>query len=127
MRILGHGIDLVEIQRVAGMLEAHPERFLERCFSKSEAAYCQAGGRRRAEHFAARFAAKEAAAKALGTGFRGGVAFTDFEVLRDPSGRPSLRVSGEAERVARAAGIRDWCISLSHTDEHAMASVLAQG
>ena len=125
MRIVGHGIDLVAIERVARMLEEHPERFLERCFSPAEAAYCDAGGKRRAEHYAARFAAKEAAAKALGTGFRAGVGFRGFEVTRDAAGRPGLTASGAAARAAAGAGVTDWWLSLSHTDEHAVASVIA--
>ena len=125
MRIVGHGIDLVAVARVSEMLQRHPERFLGRCFTEAEAAYCDAGGRRRGEHLAARFAAKEAAVKALGTGFRGGVSFLDVEVTRGPAGRPGLRVGGEAARVAAAAGVTDWWLSLSHTDEHAIASVIA--
>ena len=127
MRIVGHGIDLVAIDRVAGMLEAHPERFLDRCFTAAESAYCDAGGKRRAEHYAARFAAKEAAVKALGTGFRDGMAWTDIEVTRDAAGRPGLGVSGRTAAVAAAAGVADWWLSLSHTDDHAVASVIASG
>lgn len=127
MSILGHGIDLVAVSRISEMLERHPERFVERCFSAAEAAYCDAGGRRRLEHYAARFAAKEAAVKALGTGFRQGMSFLDVEVTRDPVGRPGLRVGGETARVAAAAGVADWALSLSHTDEHAVASVIAVG
>ncbi len=127
MRILGHGIDQVAISRIERMLVAHPERFRKRCFGEDEAAYCDAGGVKRTERYAARFAAKEAAAKALGTGFRGGVSFTDFSVTRDAAGRPGLIVTGEASRVAGAAGIAEWWLSLTHTDEHAAASVIAAG
>ncbi|BAM03778.1 holo-ACP synthase [Phycisphaera mikurensis] len=127
MRILGHGIDLVSIPRVAELLEAHPARFRERCFTPAEASYCDAGGRRGPERYAARFAAKEAAVKALGTGFRGGIAWTDLEVTRDAAGRPGLRLSGAAAAVARSRGLAEWWLSLSHTDEHAMASVIAGG
>ena len=127
MRIIGHGIDLVAIARVARMLEEHPERFGDRCFTAAEVSYCDAGGKRRAEHYAARFAAKEAAVKALGTGFRDGVAWTDIEVTRDPAGRPGLEVRGPTAEAAARAGVAEWWLSLSHTDEHAVASVIAAG
>ena len=88
MHIVGHGIDLVEVSRIAELLERHGERFLERCFTAAERGYSDASVKRREEHLAARFAAKEAVLKALGTGWRDGIAWTDIEVVRRPSGQP---------------------------------------
>jgi holo-[acyl-carrier protein] synthase len=125
MNVIGHGIDLVEIARIVDMLEKHGERFLERCFTVEEYDYCEEGGRRRGERLAARFAAKEAVLKALGTGWRNGIAWTDIEVVREPSGQPTVRLSGEAGRVAQQQGVTRWVLSLSHTDTHAVASAIA--
>ncbi len=86
MPILGHGIDLVEVARVQGMLDTHGERFLARCFTAGEQAYCAANAARMAEHLAGRFAAKEAVLKVLGTGWSGGIAWTDVEVVREARG-----------------------------------------
>lgn len=124
MHIVGHGIDIVEVSRIAEMLENHGERFLERCFTAREVAYCRAD-RRTHEHLAGRFAAKEAALKALGTGLRDGMCWTDFEVVMLPSGQPTLAVSGQGSATAEALGIDSWTISISHTATHAIASVLA--
>lgn len=124
MRIVGHGIDLVEIARIAEVLGRHEERFLERVFTPSEQAY-RADSRRRTEHLAARFAAKEAAMKALGTGLASGITWTDIEVAGGPSGSPVLRLHGRAAEVAAGLGITSWHLSLSHTDSHAIASVIA--
>ncbi len=106
------------------MLAHHPTRFLERVFTPGEVAH-SAGRRNRAQHLAARFAAKEAAMKALGTGLSSGVTWHDFEVSTDSAGKPHLRVSGEAVVIARAAGIRGWNVSLTHTRLHAAAVVVA--
>jgi holo-[acyl-carrier protein] synthase len=126
MRIIAHGIDLVEVSRIAEMLERHGERFKERVFTAAEMQHAE-GKRRESEHLAARFAAKEAVFKALGTGWSGGVAWTDVEVVRLPSGQPSLKVTGRAAEIAAQLGIREWHISITHTDAHAMASVIAAG
>ena len=126
MRILGHGIDLVEVSRIAAMLERHPERFIERVFTAGEAERGQ-GHKRQAEHLAARFAAKEATLKALGTGWANGVAWTEVEVVRLPSGQPTLKLTGRAAELAQQQGVREWRISITHTDAHAMASVIAIG
>jgi len=123
MRIVGHGIDMVETARVARMLEEHGERFMERVFTPAERLY--ADDRKRAiEHLAGRFAAKEAILKVLGTGWRGGIAWTDAEVIREPSGRPDVRLHGECLRVAGALGIDQWWLSISHIDTHAIASAI---
>ncbi|MEX2219030.1 MAG: holo-ACP synthase [Phycisphaerales bacterium] len=126
MRIIGHGIDLVEVARIAEMLDAHAERFLERCFTPREAAYA-GDGRRRVEHLAARFAAKEAVLKALGTGLRDGMSWTEIEVVALPSGQPGLSITGRVGEVAAQRGITDWSLSLSHTERYAVASAIASG
>src|SRR5258705_8085939 len=108
------------------MLGDHGERFLERCFTQREGAYA-GDRRRRTEHLAARFAAKEAVLKALGTGLRDGMSWTEIEVVTLPSGQPSLVVSGRVGEVAAQSGILEWMVSLTHSGTHAMASVIAVG
>jgi holo-[acyl-carrier protein] synthase len=124
MRIAGHGIDLVEVDRIARMIADHGEHFLSRCFTAAEREH-GAGSKREAEHLAARFAAKEAALKALGTGLTHGISWTDIEVIRHPSGQPTIRLRGEAAAIAARLGIGQWHLSLSHTATHAIASVIA--
>lgn len=126
-RIVGHGIDLVEVERFAKLLEQHAQRADERLFTRAELDYASANPRRRDEHLAVRFAAKEAALKALGTGWSRGIAWTDVEVIRDAEGRPELRITGRADEVARERGITRWHVSLTHVRGMAMASVLAAG
>lgn len=123
--VVGHGIDLVEIARIERMLIDHGEQFLGRVFTAHEQGAAEALGRRRTERLAARFAAKEATLKAIGTGLRSRMCWTDIEVVTLPTGAPSLRLSGEVGRVADQQGIRRWLISLSHAGGFAMASVLA--
>lgn len=125
MRIIGHGIDIVENSRIAALLEAHGHLFLHRCFTPSEQAYAEAGKRRRVERYAARFAAKEAVLKAIGTGWRDGISWKDVEVLKMPSGEPRILLTGRCAEYARERGVTEWRASLSHTDHYAMASVLA--
>lgn len=125
MSILRHGIDLVSVARIARMLADHGERFMERCFTSDERAYCT--GPRAAEHLAARFAAKEAVLKAIGTGWSGGIAWTDIEITRSGTGRPGVALFGEARRHAAAQGLHEWELSLSHAGGFAMASVIARG
>lgn len=107
------------------MLSRHGERFLERVFTEAERAYADANPRRRAEHLAARFAAKEAVLKALGTGWRDGIAWTDVEVVREPSGRPGVRLHGRAAGIAAELGVSGWLLSLTHTGDTAAASAIA--
>ena len=109
------------------MLSDHHERFRDRVFTPDEIAYCESSRKRSAEHFAARFAAKEAVLKALGTGWRDGIAWTDIEIRRDPAGVPSVHLSGQAASLAAAAGITRWLISLSHTADLAQASAIGLG
>lgn len=125
MPIVGHGIDLIEVARIAQMQERHGQRFLDRVFTPAEQAYA-ASSKRCVEHLAARFAAKEAALKAIGTGWRDGIAWTDVEVVVEPSGRPVLRLHHAAAEVAKELGITSWTISLTHTASHAIASVIGE-
>jgi len=122
MPILGHGIDLIEVARIRKMLGDHEARFLARVFTQSEQRYCDANPARRAEHLAGRFAAKEAVLKVLGTGWSGGIAWTDVEVVREPSGRPGVALHGKAADAAAELGIVTILLSISHTGTHAMAS-----
>lgn len=124
--IIGHGIDAVEVARIASMIDRHGERFLARCFTEAERSYAESS-RRRVEHYAARFAAKEAILKATGTGWSRGVAWTDAEVTREPSGRPGVRLHGAAARVAQELGVTRWVLSLTHTATLAFASAIAEG
>ena len=127
MRIIGHGVDLVENARIAALVDAHGAAFLERVFTPAERAYAEAGKRRRIERYAARFAAKEAVLKALGTGWRDGIAWRDVEILKMPSGEPRILLGGRCAQVAEELGVADWRASLSHTDLYAMASAIAFG
>ncbi len=127
MRIVGHGIDLVDVDRVADLIERHAERFVGRVFTEAEATYCRRSRKRAAEHFAARFAAKEAVLKALGTGRRHGIAWTDVEVVRLPTGEPTVALHGVAEQLAAERGIVGWNLALTHTAGLAAASVVAVG
>lgn len=120
----GLGIDLVEVERIRDLLTRHGERFKERTFTTAEQAYCDACADP-AMHYAARFAAKEAAAKALGTGlWSQGVDWRDIEVLREPSGKPTLVLHRQARVHAENMGSSSSLISLTHTREHAMAQVI---
>lgn len=123
--ILRTGVDLIEIERVRRAIERHGERFLEKVYTAEERAHC--GGR--VESLAARFAAKEAAAKALQTGvWRQGIGWADLEVVRDAvSGAPGLCLHNAAARLAAAYGLHDWSVSLSHDRTHAIAFVVAIG
>jgi holo-[acyl-carrier protein] synthase len=124
--MISHGIDITEVARIAAMIASHGDAFWSRVFTPAERAYCEQSPKRTPEHAAARFAAKEAAMKCLGTGWRDGIAWTDIEVRREPSGKPTLNVTGEAARVAASLGIRRWHLSLSHTESLALASVIAE-
>lgn len=115
------GVDLIEIARLRAAVERHGVRFLARVFTPAEITLCSG----RAESLAARFAAKEAVAKALGTGiWRSGIGWTDVEILREQSGAPLLRLHGGAAQRAAALGIGAWSLSLSHDRERAVAFVV---
>lgn len=125
MEVIAHGVDVVDIERIATLLAAHGDRFRHRVYTAAEQALAEASGARRAERYAVRFAAKEAALKALGTGLRGGITWTDIEVVASWAGRPELIVRGEALATASRLGIERWLVSLSHSGGIAVASVLA--
>jgi len=124
MTIVGHGIDIVEVARVRRLCEDHGQRFLDRCFTPAEQAYCGRREKRYYEHLAGRFAAKEAVLKVLGTGWRHGIAWTDIEVVNATSGAPSVVLREECARIADDRGITDWLLSLSHIETHATASAI---
>ena len=127
MAILGHGIDLVDTPRIERLLGDHEQRFLDRVFTAGEQAYADGGGKMRVQRYAARFAAKEAVLKVLGTGWSGGIAWTDVEVVKEATGLPRVRLYGEAAQIADRLGITSWHISLSHLEGHALASVIGEG
>lgn len=127
MSILGHGIDIVHVARIERMLREHGARFIERCFTDAEREYAESGGGRKAERYAVRFAAKEAAFKALGTGWRSGISWRDVGVSHEASGQPGLVISGRCAEIARQTGIVQWHVSLSHGGDYAVASVIACG
>jgi len=123
--IVAIGVDQAEIARIRGLYERSGDRFVERVFTKDEAAYCRTRSNP-AESLAARFAAKEAVMKCLGTGWTEGLAFRQIEVQRVPSGDTRLVVTGTALERANALGIRRWHVSLTHTNENATAFVIAE-
>jgi holo-[acyl-carrier protein] synthase len=122
MTKLATGVDLVEVDRIQRVIEEHDERFLKRVFTPQE--LDEAGNN--FASLAARFAAKEAVAKALGTGI-GAVAWQEIEILRGPDREPTLCLHGAAQSLAQALDLKRWSISLSHTHEHAIAFVVALG
>lgn len=124
MQIIGHGVDIVDTARIARLLDEHGQRFLTRCYTADELAYCDANPTRRVEHLAGRFAAKEAVLKVLGTGWSGGIAWTDAEIVREDSGRPAVLLHGRCATVAAELGITDWWISISHIKTHSVASAI---
>ena len=121
--IVGTGVDIVETSRIAQAFERHGERFSKRLYTPAEIAYCEKS-KNRAERYAARFAAKEAAFKALGTGWREGVRWLDVEVTHQPSGKPELRLAGAAQQRAKEMGVTRMAVSLSHADRYAVAQVI---
>ena len=123
--IVGLGMDLVRIGRVWRMIERRPERALGRLFTEAEARRC-AGSRHPAESYAARFAAKEAFFKAVGTGVGGGGEWTEVEVVSLPTGAPTLRLTGRAAEVAAARGAIRIHLTLTHADDTAAAVVILE-
>ena len=124
MPILGHGIDIIETDRIRRSVKEHGQRFLDRVFTPAEQEYCARNQKRYYEHLAGRFAAKEAVLKVLGTGWRGGIAWTDIEVVKDISGQPKILLTGECLRIATELGIAIWHVSISHIETHATASAI---
>ena len=126
--VVGLGVDVCDIARIRRALERPTgERFKTRIFTPGERAYCEQRRRGRFASYAARFAAKEAAMKALGTGWADGIRWQDVEVVRPPNGPPALVLHGRAAAIARRRGIRRWLLALSHGDASAVASVIAEG
>jgi len=123
--LIGTGVDLIEIERIAQSIERYGDRFLHRIFTDHEIEYCSRK-RGSAESFAARFAAKEAGAKALGTGISRGVTWNEFQVERQPGGRPTLQLRGRAAMLATELGVKNISLSLTHTAKLAMASVMME-
>ncbi|HEX8198376.1 MAG TPA: holo-ACP synthase [Pyrinomonadaceae bacterium] len=121
--IVSIGIDIVEVYRIRQTIERTP-RFVVRVFTEQERAYCEGKGVVAAQHYAARFAAKEAALKALRTGWRGAVGWQDIEVIGDENGAPRLEIRGGAKQIFDSLGATRAHLSLSHTTEHAIAQVI---
>jgi holo-[acyl-carrier protein] synthase len=120
--LVGTGIDVVEIERIAQSIERYGDRFLRRVFTDGEIAYCRRK-KNCAESFAARFAAKEAGAKALGTGIQHGITWSEIEVRRERGQRPTLHFSGRALAMAQKLGVKHISLSLTHDRTTAIASV----
>jgi len=121
--IIGMGVDLAEVERIQAAIERYGETFLRRIYTQKERAYCEQF-RNKYERYAGRFAAKEAAMKALGTGWSRGVRWVDLEVVREKSGRPTLALAGEAGKIAEARGVKNIALSITHTATQALAQVI---
>jgi holo-[acyl-carrier protein] synthase len=124
MKIIAHGIDLVDFGRIEEMLEKHPQRFLKRVYTAAEQADADKHVRR-VEKLAGRFAAKEAVMKLIGTGWRDGVAWTDIEVVNNPLGQPIVNITGKVKEFADEKGIEQITLSITHTANFAIASAVA--
>jgi len=120
MNLIGQGIDLIECSRIEHILREHHDRFLARILTEAERAYCQRH-REPVQRVAGRFAAKEAVLKALGTGWRGQIAWTDVEILNDPAGQPHVHLTGHTAELAKQLGIERIFISITHTEHYAAA------
>lgn len=123
--IVGTGVDLAEVPRIRASIERFGSKFTDRVFTPLEIAYVERKANKY-ERYAARFAAKEAGMKAIGTGWRKGVTWQDFEVANMPSGRPTLRLQGVAAQIARKLGVKQISLSLTHTAELGMAHVILE-
>ena len=123
MAIVGHGIDVIEVDRIRKMLADHGPRFVERTYTAAEVAYAERETRQ-AEVYAGRFAAKEAVMKVLGTGWRRGVAFAEIEILQKPTGEPYVALHGRTAEVALERGIARIWITITHIASVAMASAI---
>lgn len=124
--IVGLGIDIAEVDRIEAAITRHGQPFLKRVFTAAEIAYCERY-KHRFERYAGRFAAKEAGMKALGTGWRRGVRWVDFEVVRLASGRPTLKLHGRAEEFAGRLGVSSISLSITHSANTALAQVIFEG
>lgn len=121
--IVGLGLDIAEIDRIEAAITRHGAAIIERLFTPREAAYCESH-RNKFERYAARFAAKEAAMKALGTGWRAGVRWRDIEVVREPSGKPTLHLAGAAGQFAERLGVKNISLTITHSGNLALAEVI---
>jgi holo-[acyl-carrier protein] synthase len=121
--IIGLGVDIAEVPRIKAAIERRGQPFLRRVFTSNEIEYCERF-KNKFERYAGRFAAKEAAMKALGTGWRRGVRWVDFEVAHEQSGRPIVALAGEAAKIAAALGVRHISISITHIESQALAQVI---
>jgi holo-[acyl-carrier protein] synthase len=121
--IVGLGLDIAEIDRIEAAITRHGAPILERLYTPAEVAYCESH-RNKFERYAGRFAAKEAAMKALGTGWRRGVRWRDIEVIREPSGKPSLSLKGVAKRIAEGLGAKNISLTITHSGNLALAEVI---
>ena len=121
--IVGLGIDIAEVARVKAAIERHGETFLRRLYTTQEQEYCERF-KNKYERYAGRFAAKEAAMKALGTGWSRGVRWVDVEVTREKGGRPTIKLAGEAAKIAERLSVKYISLSITHTAEQAFAQVI---
>jgi holo-[acyl-carrier protein] synthase len=121
--IVGLGLDIVEVDRIEASIRRHGRAFVGRIFTAAEIAYCEKH-RNRAERFAGRFAAKEAAMKALGTGWARGVRWVDIEVVREPGGKPALKLSGASREIAGRLGVKNIALTITHAGNTALAMVI---
>ncbi len=124
MNIVSHGIDLVECQRIEQMLSKHDKHFLDRVFTPHEQKDCLRG-KDKIVRLAGRFAVKEAVMKILGTGWRGGIAWTDIETVNDLAGKPSVKLTGQTAQLAKKLKITKISLSITHTQNLAIASAIA--
>jgi holo-[acyl-carrier protein] synthase len=123
--IVGTGVDLAEVPRIKASIERFGAKFIHRIYTAAEIAYVERKANK-FERYAARFAAKEAGMKAIGTGWRGGITWQDFEVANLPSGKPTLRFHGVAAQIAEKLGVKNVALSLTHTAELGMAHVILE-
>jgi holo-[acyl-carrier protein] synthase len=121
--IVGLGIDIAEVARVKAAIERHGETFLRRIYTAKEQEYCERF-KNKYERYAGRFAAKEAAMKALGTGWSRGVRWVDVEVVRERGGRPTMKLAGEAAHIADRLNVKNIVLSITHTADQAFAQVI---
>ena len=123
--ILGTGVDLAEVPRIRASIERYGEKFIRRIYTPAEIAYVERKANKY-QRYAARFAAKEAGMKAIGTGWRRGVTWQDFEVANLPSGKPTLLLHGVAADFAGKLGVKNISLSITHTAELSMAHVILE-
>lgn len=126
MATRGVGIDIIEITKIKETAEKRGERFLSRVFSELEREYCEKKGPNRYQHYAARFAAKEAFLKALGTGWQKGIRWTDVEISNDPLGKPRIDLRGKAKQIAMDLDASQVVVSISHCENYVVACAILE-